>query len=173
MKEEFLSLIRSPCRQTYLNARTVLLQSEQFDPYSDEINDIVDVMEDKQWDRAAKMISEASCNLLLSPRAHLLMAKVCEEQGDNERRQFEGMTAAAICEGILATGEGSQASPYLISRTMDEYDVLAFLEKELQSQSLVHEDRHIYDKITCTDGTELWFDITELYARANKFSSDN
>ncbi|WP_149498386.1 hypothetical protein [Roseiconus lacunae] len=164
MKAEFLSLIRSPSRQTYLAARTVLLRSNHFDPFSEELNEIVAAIEEKKWDDAASLITDAGPNLLLSPCAHLLMAKVCENRGEEERWEFETVTARAICDGILSTGDGSQDAPYLITRTTDEHDILGYLQKTFESQSLVHQNGKSYDKVCCAGGDELWFDITDLYA---------
>jgi len=38
---------------------------------------------------------------------------------------------------------------------------LGYLQKQAASQSLQEEGEKSFDRITCTDGTELWFDITD------------
>jgi hypothetical protein len=43
--------------------------------------------------------------------------------------------------------------------------VLSALGKQFQSQALVHDKDKSYDKMTCADGTELWFDITEMLGK--------
>ena len=104
-------------------------------------------------------------NLLLSPRAHLCAAMIAESEGDEERRRMEGAVAYACVQGILSTGDGTKQRPYVVTRTSDEYDVLQFLGKELESQSLLEEEDRHYDQLRCKDGSEMWFDVTDPLGR--------
>lgn len=49
-------------------------------------------------------------------------------------------------------------------RTSDECDVLSAQGKRFASQQLVHEGGKSYDRMVCADGSELWFDVTEMMA---------
>jgi len=68
-------------------------------------------------------------------------------------------------QGILSTGDGTKQHPYVVTRTSDEYDVLQFLGKELESQSLLEEEDRQYDLLRCKDGSEMWFDVTDPLGR--------
>jgi len=50
-----------------------------------------------------------------------------------------------------------------VSRTSDEYDVLAHLEKRMQQQALVIQDGRHFDRLECSDGSEVWFDVTTAF----------
>lgn len=63
----------------------------------------------------------------LSPRVHFLMAQAALLTGDRDSLEMEQMLFQASLKGILATGDGSYASPYLICQPSDEYDVLLTL----------------------------------------------
>lgn len=76
---------------------------------------------------------------------------------------MELMTGNACIEGILASGDGSQERPFVVTRTSDEHDVIDYLAKQPKRQSLTHNGSSHLDLIECTDGTEYWFDITDAY----------
>ena len=75
------------------------------------------------------------------------------------------LVAATCCEGILATGDGTKEKPYLVTRTSDEYDILQYLDKQFGGQALVSDGDRNFDVMTCSDGTELWFDITDPFKK--------
>ncbi|MGV3608624.1 MAG: hypothetical protein ACO1RA_19635 [Planctomycetaceae bacterium] len=73
---------------------------------------------------AAERLPDAAA---MSPRVHFLMAQAALQTGDRESLEMEQMLFQATLKGILATGDGSYASPYLICQPSDEYDVLLTL----------------------------------------------
>ncbi|HEY2251544.1 MAG TPA: hypothetical protein VGH74_10810 [Planctomycetaceae bacterium] len=163
MKSKFVDLVQSPSRETYRAAHAALIALPEYNPYSDELDDIYRLLDADKFDLAKGRSSGLFPNLLLSPRAHLLIAAVAEKSGDDKLAGMEQFVAAACVQGILATGDGSKNSPYLVCRSSDEYDVLEYLGKEFRSQALVEDgDRH-FDSMECKCGAEIWFDITSAY----------
>jgi hypothetical protein len=65
---------------------------------------------------------------------------------------------------LLTTGDGTRASPYIVTHPTDEYDVLAALGLKSAGQSLTERHGRLYDIQLCEDGRELWFDVTDLLA---------
>lgn len=167
MKELFFKLIESPDGDNYLAVREVLVMQEDYHPYSDELDTVEELIEEGKFSEAQSAIADAMPNLLLSPNAHWILSYIADKSDEKEMAEMESLIASACCEGILATGDGSSSHPYTVTRTSDEYDILFYQEKEFSSQSLVHDndnERHL-DVIECTDGTEMWFDITDAYNR--------
>ncbi len=163
MKELFFDFLESPNRETYLAVRDALVSSEFYQPYSDEMSDIGDLLDAGKLDEAAEKLAASMPNLLLSPRAHLMLSFLAKETNEEDHAKMEGFIAATCCEGVLSTGEGTQESPYVVVRTSDEHDVVQYLGKQFKQQSLVEDgDRH-FDRIDCEDGAEIWFDITDAY----------
>jgi hypothetical protein len=154
-------LIASPSRESYLNARELVIEDESYDAYSSDLNEIGRLLEQRRFEEAERTLRSSMPNLLLSPRVHLYAAAVARELGDEERAQLETQWASACAEGILATGDGSLDKAHIVCRVTDEYDVLQYLGKERQSQTL-HEigDRRL-DRVVTRDGVEMWFDVTD------------
>jgi len=165
MRELLLAFLQSPSRDTYLAVRGALISSPDYEPYSRDILDVADRIEEERFIDADELLRASMPNLLLSPRAHLYGAMIAEQAGDEERRRMEGAVAYACVQGILATGDGTKQHPYVVTRTSDEYDVMQFLEKEIEGQSLHEEGGRHYDLLRSKDGSEMWFDVTDPYRR--------
>lgn len=73
---------------------------------------------------AAERLPDAAA---LSPRVHFLMAQAALQTGDHESLEMEQMLFQATLKGILATGDGTFNSPFLICQSSDAYDVLLAL----------------------------------------------
>lgn len=163
MKELFVKFISSPGRETYLAVRQALITSEGYDPYSSDLDRVNQLVGEGRLDLLRQQLSESMSNLLLSPNTHLAMAFLASNEGDKKSADMESFFASALCQGILATGEGTETSPYIVTRTSDEHDVVRYLQKEFSAQSLVHKGEQHLDRVLCEDGTEYWFDISDAY----------
>ncbi len=168
MNDLFAAFLESPNRQTYLAVRAAVVASERYDPYSREMDDVDAILDADKLDDARRLLSGAMPNLLLSPAAHLVLSFIAKNSGDGERAQMESFVAATCCRGILATGDGTKDSPYLVVRISDEYDLIQYLGKEFNDQAIIEDgDRH-FDRIEFQDGSEIWFDITDAYNRIHE-----
>ena len=165
MKELLIEFVQDPSQDNFLALRSAFIESEDYDPYSDEMDQIDSLIEDEKWDEAQEALGLAMRNLMLSPRAHLAMSFVAKKMGNEMAEKMEGFLASTCCQGIIETGDGTKESPYLVTRTSDEYDVLAYLQQEFAGQSLHESEGRTYDLVKCSDGTELWFDISDCYKK--------
>lgn len=165
MQELFLALIQEPGRDTYLAARFALVDSNFYNPYSDDFTESSKLLEAGDYEGAQKRLAEGMPNLLLAPRAHLMLAFAAEKLGDDDGTQMESYIAGAIVRGITATGDGSADKPWQATRTSDEHDVLQFLEKEFSEQELIEINDRKIDVLTCTDGSQFHFDVTDVQDR--------
>ncbi len=161
--DALVRFIQTPNRDNYLAMRSQLVASEQYEPYSDEFDQAVELSEQLKTVDAKQVLQKAMPNLVLSPRAHQLLGFLCHKLGDENSAQLEMAIAHACIEGILSTGDGTEGKPFLIARTSDEYDLVEHLDKELQNQSLRHEGNRHFDVVECSDGSKYWFDITDAY----------
>ncbi len=165
MRELFVDFVRSPSRDTYLAVHEELTSLSVYNPYSRELDDVNQLIEQERWSDADAALNSAMPQLILTPRAHLLSAIIAENQGDEHRARMESAIAVACVDGILATGDGTESQPYTVTRTTDEYDVLSYIGKEFQRQSLCDIDGRRIDQIECTDGSAVCFDITRAFER--------
>lgn len=101
---------------------------------------------------------------LLSPSAHAGLAGALRRSGDPEGALREASLSRLALDSILSTGDGSSGSPYSVLRISDEYDVVLCLGRRTRSQALVEERDRTVDRHSCTDGSTLFFDVTDLAA---------
>ena len=78
-----------------------------------------------------------------------------------------------ILKSILATGKGTKKKPYAVMRVEDERDVLSVLKKQAGPQFLMKDNSRVFDLLQCSDGSEVYFDITLMYGRGRKRDSSN
>lgn len=165
MQNEFMEFLKSPSRERYLQLFALVTKAEEYEPYSDELTNASELLQAHRNEEARTVLGRAMPNLLLCPRAHLYLGYIAKAAGDEEQANFENYVASACVEGVLATGDGSQQQPYRVVRTSDEHDVVQYLDKTFEEQSLIDEADRQFDRIRCTDGTVFWFDITTPYQR--------
>ncbi|MCA8999591.1 MAG: DUF4919 domain-containing protein [Planctomycetaceae bacterium] len=165
LNERILELLQQPGRSSYLALWEIVTRSADYQPYSDGLRFANELASEERWVEAIEAAHATMPNLLLSPRAHLLLAYLYDQLGNDRGVQMEVLFAQACLEGILDTGNGTAEAPYLVTRTSDEYDVLEHLEKTFTQQALCEQGNRHFDVLTCGDGSELWFDITEPYSR--------
>ena len=164
MQEIFVAFLSNPTPDTFRAVRDVVVNHPGYDGYSRDLRAMEDAYEQKRFADVKDAFAKAQPNLLLSPAAHLLLSLTLKDEGNTKGSEMERFICYRCVEGIKLTGDGTQARPYLVLRTSDEYDMLNTLGKRLASQHLVHEGGKSFDKLVCDDGAELWFDITEMMA---------
>lgn len=157
-------VIEQPTKENYLAARSFAVGHASYKPYSSDLEELADTEDEAACKIVLRTLEQASPNLLFSPRAHLWAAIAAEKLGDEKRQQRELRIAKGLIQGILATGDGTRQKPYAIVRPTDENDLLMHLDKRQDSQSLVQEGG-TFDVILCTDGTEIWFEISNIFGR--------
>ncbi|MER2512915.1 MAG: DUF4919 domain-containing protein [Nitrosomonas ureae] len=157
------SLVKFLQNQTLLNfleLRLQVLQCENFSPYAnyEAVADSFFIQE--RFQEGATALQKFLPGNMLSFGLHSLLAYAYQKIGTIEEVQREISLAQAVMNGLLTTGDGSELHPYEITQISDEYDILRYLGKSSRNQMLVRTNDQIFDKHTCEDGTEIWFDIT-------------
>ena len=156
----FAGFVKQPSKQSYLGVLAALASSEAYQPYANDLADIEELIERKQFKEAQARLDKARPGLLLSPRLHSLAARTATGLGDAGTMAAELSMGNECLKAILGTGDGSRERPYVVSMVEDEYDLLRHLKKRVRSQGLMIGDEKHYDRIQCQDGGEVWFDIT-------------
>jgi predicted Zn-dependent protease len=144
----------------FLQLRDAVARSPSYAPYASRLDPAHQLLDQGKFDEARQHLLSLLPNWLLNPGIHQLLSFVHHKLGEDRRAQFERAMAQAMLRGILSTGDGSAARPYLVLRTADEYDVLRHLGKRSRQQALVQEGERRYDRQDCDDGSEIWFDVT-------------
>lgn len=157
--------LESPGQETFLRMRALVLASDVYDPYDQIFLRVSQSLKDNRYDKLRDALMGDMPNLLLSPRAHMLLAVAYSKLGARESEEMEGYLVKLCLDGIAGSGDGSFERPYLVTRTEDEYDFLSSKGLERGSQALLQDGERVIDQLTAADGTVLHFDITEPYRR--------
>lgn len=169
MRELFFAFLENPTPENFGAVRSEVVNDPKYDGYSRDLDQMDRAINEKRFTDVGPLFAAAQPNLLLSPGAHLLLSVAAREQGNAKVADAERFICFRCLDGITGSGDGTQQKPYLVLRTSDEYDVLAALGKQLQTQHLVHsEDGRSCDRMVCADGSELWFDITAPFGTLSR-----
>jgi hypothetical protein len=168
MQDQLYQWLESPTVENFQRLCQTVAEHPDYDPYSDDLHEPQELLEQERYEEATELLMERMANLIVSPLAHILLSFAANKLGDNGRYEAESGIAVLLLDSILATGDGSFEHPYHVLRVSDEYDVLNYLDKQPQGQSLLTDrDRHL-DCHQCADGTSVCFDITVPYRRLNE-----
>jgi hypothetical protein len=164
MQELFVAFLQNPTEESFRAIRDAIVNHPKYDGYSHDLREMEDAYEQKRFADVKTAFAQAQPNLLLSPGAHLLLNLAMRDEGNTQGADMERFICFRCLDGIQLTGDGTKERPFLVLRTSDEYDLLSTLGKQLSQQGLIHENDRSYDVMTCADGSELWFDITDMFA---------
>lgn len=168
----FSRFIERPTLRRYLAVRELIVADTRFDPYAEDLERI------QAWfaadDFAAAIDGCEACQPLwcLSPRLHFFRGVSAAELGQRRLADEERSVMQACLQGLVATGEGSVDKPFRVTYLSDEYDLLRSLGSDVRSQQLVESDHGCCDVLTCHDGTEYWFDVTDLLSAASRHPAE-
>lgn len=162
LRERFFEMLDAPDRARYLASLAIQAEQDSYDPYSDDMARARRLLDEGAFEAADLLLMKAigSGNLLLSYGAHMLVGYIAHKLEDATRSMAERWIARRCLEALLTTGDGSRERPYVVGRLSDEYDVLGWLDKKLDHQSLHEDAEGRLDAMACTDGSIVWFDIT-------------
>jgi len=164
MDQQFVHYLQHPDLENFLSLRNALLAHPAFNPYSRELYRVDQLLKDQKAADAEEVLrTSMTPNHLISPAAHLKLSLAYQQMGREEEAQRERAIGMRCLEGILYTGDGSRENPFLVTRTSDEYDVVLAQKHQFAQQSLIREGPRYLDRITTTDGSEFYFDVTEIF----------
>jgi hypothetical protein len=162
MKEKFVAFITDPGPETFLAVRERIIRDAAYDPYSDDL-DILDQLFVKE--AYQEIADHRGVNILLSPLAHLIKSVAYEKLEMQEEAEGEMHMWQLLLKSIEQTGNGTQESPYLVTRISDEKDFIDYLEETFAGQLLIERDHQQLDRISLASGRDIYFDITACYRR--------
>ena len=160
MESTYEEFLRQPCRDLYTQLQQGILAHGRVELES--LSRLIALYESAQYDKAAHLQDEISATWLLSPSFHLWSARIAAALNDVEGVELEQFQFDACLTGLLATGDGTLESPYLVTYTSDVRDVVAARQQRLVAQHLVKRPQGCFDLVTCDDNNELWFARRDL-----------
>ena len=170
-KETFLEYLNKPSVENFHAVRQKVAESDRYAPYSNELDVLAANLNEEDPQCAIEYFWRTFPSLLLSPSAHWMLSKAYNSMGKEGEAAFEKALAHQLIKSILATGKGTKKKPYAVMRVEDERDVLAALRKQPGPQFLMMDKNRVLDLLQCSDGSEVYFDITLMFGRGRKNDS--
>jgi hypothetical protein len=168
VRENFLEYLKKPTPKGFQGIRQQVAASDRYAPYSNELDMLVAALGAGDPQSVIDLFWRSFPNLLLSPLVHLMLSQAYLDLKKENEAEGEKAMGRLIMKSILATGKGTKKKPYAVMRVEDERDVLAALRKKPGLQFLITDKSRVFDLQRCTDGTEVYFDITLMYGRGMK-----
>jgi len=165
MERQLTALVERPCKATFLAARDAVLRLTALPLSTSDFVLIERLLERNEFAAVIERLDALPPSKVLSPRIHFFAAEAALELGDHEQVELERSLFVIVLQGLLATGDGTRANPYIVCHGSDEYDVLEAIGLEPAGQSLVEDAGRLCDVVTCANGREVWFDVTDLIRR--------
>ena len=162
MQRQLAAFVQEPCKETFLAARDAVLRQSPLPLVAAELADLDRLLEHEAYQALLDRLDALPPSKVLSPRIHYLAAEAAEALGQAEDVELERSLFVLTLQGLLATGDGTRANPYIVCHPTDEYDILAALSHEAAGQSLAEHEGRLCDVLLCTNGREVWFDVTDL-----------
>lgn len=170
MQEDFFDFVKEPTKENFLKARKYVMENTNFNPYSSDLDKLVELLDAADYDGA---IEYKSINTVLSPRAHAMKRFAATKKGDDMSANAEHLLYVRITEGLLSTGDGSKSNPYMVTQITDERDIIQYLEQDVESQQLIKEDGKSIDRLITTKGDHFYFDVTDCFKSMQNMSFDD
>jgi hypothetical protein len=165
MQTVLLTYLKNPTLENFVALRSAHLAQEGLNPYSGELIPVGKLLAAGKYREAADLISKHLIpDYIMSAGAHLELAVAQKGLGFNDKAEFERFLAQKLVLGIEMTGKGSEARPFLVTRTSDEYDFLIYRKQTPSIQALVESAGRRLDRIQTQSGEVFWFDVTEIHA---------
>lgn len=166
LDECFLSFVEEPALDTYLFVRERIVAHTRYDPYSDELRQLELDFHAGEYSRVYKNAPRLLPIWNLSPRFHYLFGVSALETGDLATAEREKRLSRTCLFGLTETGDGTEERPFLVTYLSDEYDLLRCMDVQVRQQQVVDVDHRQMDVLRAADGTEYWFDVTEVMSAA-------
>ena len=168
VRENYLEFLKKPSVDGFEILRQQVAASDRYAPYSNELDMLMAALCAGEPQSAIDLFWRSFPNLLLSPLAHLMLSQAYLDLKKENEAEGEKAMGRLIMKSILATGKGTKKRPYAVMRVEDERDVLSVLKKQAGTQFLMKDKSRVFDLLQCSDGSEVYFDITMMYGRTRK-----
>lgn len=143
--------------QTYATLREVVMRAENYDPMADLSASLSSIAGGDHF-ATVNAVGELMPGFFLNPTAHAVMGNSLESLGQSQSARLERYLADVLLQMLLSAGDGSYDRPFVVTSIADEYDVLAAVELQPESQQLVKHDLKYFDVVS-GGKRECWFQL--------------
>lgn len=170
--ESFMRYVAEPSADLLLSLRQQIFARADYLPYSPIWQQLDQMVSQGQFTQLLDVAPTLKDWAFLSPRWHFWQGVAALETGDAAEAGYRRQVMQACLKGLLESGDGTDDQPYLVTYPTDAYDLLRVLGEVSESQELMERpDGRWCDVMTAASGEQYWFDVSEMFARANRHLS--
>ena len=158
MRQEVGDFLGGPSPETYQVLRQLVLSSPNYRPDLDTVDQLWRALDAGELIRAQEISSRLVPTFLLNPRAHLGLAYLHGQQGDERGEQFEFYFCQQVRKFLLESGDGSRQRPYRVTSVDEVHYVAGALEAKVKQVNCEWIEGRLHD-VLLTDKGELYFEV--------------
>lgn len=160
----FTAYVDNPAPANLRVLQTAITSDPTFERGTPWLERARELVGQERHDEVIRLVMERMPGLLLCPTAHAMLGHSFSRIGNRQESMRESAYAALAVDAIRQSGSGSSADPWRVLHVADEYHLLSELGLAPVSQRLVGDggvgsDGGVIDVITCSDGSERWFEL--------------
>ena len=165
MQRQLAAFVGHPSKTTFLAARDAVLNESPLPLLAVDIAELDRLLDQEEYQTLLDRLDLLPPSKVLSPRIHFLAAEAADALGHSQDMELERCLFVITLRGLLATGDGTQGNPFVVCHASDEHDILEALGLQASRQSVVENEGRLCDCLVCSNGREVWFDVTKSIAR--------
>lgn len=139
--------------------RRAVVASPSFDPDLNLLGELGPLMEEELHEEIVDAVTAKMPGAALNPTAHLALSAALQALGREQGAKRESIMAKVAVSSVLATGDGTEESPWSVLRVADEYDVMRAKGITPGAQSARTVEGRLVDRHETADGGAVWFVI--------------
>jgi hypothetical protein len=157
VRQEVGDFLSGPSPETYQVLRQLVLSSPSYRPDLDTVDQLWKALDAGALARAEEISARLVPTYLLNPRAHLGLAYLHGQKGDERGEQFEFYFCQQVRKFLLDSGDGSRQRPYRVTSVDEVHYVAGALEARVKQVTCEWVDGRLHD-VLLTDKGELYFE---------------
>lgn len=162
MEREFTRFVEEPSQRNYFAACAAALRLSPRLVAATELLEIERLLLTHDFSAAVERLEALPPSAAFSPRVHQLAAQLALATHDAENIELERFLFVVCLKALLATGSGTEDSPYRVLHVTDQQDVLVSLGIEARKHTLVAHGALALEVVDDEAGNQIWFNVTGL-----------
>lgn len=163
VRQEVENFLSQPSRESYQSLRQVVMESPDYRPDSDVVDQFWQALDADRLTEAEEMVRQLVPTHLVNPRAHLGLAYLHGQKGDSKGEQFEFYFCQQLRRFLMESGDGSCSRPYRVTSVDEIHYAAGVLEAQVRQVNCEWVAGRLHD-VLLTDKGEFYFESHLLLA---------
>lgn len=159
LRDALVSIVEQPSDANYRRAHATLIASPEYSPYGNDLDDLGKLYKAEKFAEVLANYKATARSFLLSPRLHIVVSISADLSGQSAVAGAEKLIGRQLMKAMLATGDGTEKKPILVSCVDDEYEAVKALRLSVNGHTSAAVGPIEVDILHSKQG-DIYFDIT-------------